>query len=331
MKKILLILSILTIAVLLVLTGCEPGGSQDVGPSSTPFVGGVTALAMEFVEGAPPDEIFDDGQYPFAINIKIENLGEDDVETSDGYIEITGIDGKEFGLSSQDELKIDLPYDINGVVKNFQGVVLVGDTIIAEFNDLNFEKNIRGNWDGPRIRANLCYNYETEATTAVCLKEDMLTNIDTKEICELTGDKPVFNSGAPIQITRVGQTPLGSDKIQIQFEISHVGETNDRFYKLDTECDDRTTNTDKDLVYFEVETEIEGSSADCSGLRDSKSQGNAGYVELFNGKPRTVVCSFDVSGIQGTYEKQIVSKLEYRYYQFIEKNVLVKDVSTGSG
>ena len=46
-----------------------------------------------------------------------ENLGEDDVETSDGYVEITGIDPGDFGLSGQSELKQNLPYDIKGVVE----------------------------------------------------------------------------------------------------------------------------------------------------------------------------------------------------------------------
>jgi len=312
---------------LLVLAGCGGNSDTTVGPSKTPFVGGTTALSMEFIEGAPPIEIFDNGNFPFAINLKIENLGEDDVETSDGYVEITGIDPGDFGLSGQSELKQDLPYDIKGVVKNFQGTVLVGDTIITEFNDLNFENDIRGNWDGPRIRANLCYNYETEATVAVCLKRDLLTNIDTKEICELTGEKAVYNSGAPIQVTKVTQTPLGSDKIQLQFEISHVGDVNDRFYKVDTDCDDKTTNTDKDKVYLEVVTDINGNTAECSGLEEGT--GNAGYVTLYNGKPRTVICSFDVGDVEGVYEKQITANLQYRYSQFIEKTILVKDVSTG--
>jgi hypothetical protein len=311
----------------ILLSGCG-GGEKRVGPSTTPFVGGVTALRMEFVEGAPPEEIFDNGNFPFAINIKIENLGESDVTASDGYVEITGIDPVDFGLSNQAELKKQLPSDVRGVVKNFEGTVLVGETLIAEFNDLNFMKNIRGNWDGPRIRANLCYNYETEATTIACMKRDMLTNIGQQEICELSGIKPVYNSGAPIQITNVHQTPLGSDKIQLQFEISHVGSANDRFYKTNTECDDRSTNIDKDIVHFEIMDSAQ--DVKCSGLQNAESD-SSGFVTLYNGKPRTIICSFDVTGVEGMFEKQITAKLGYRYSQFIEKTILVKDVSTSAG
>jgi hypothetical protein len=325
MKKTIL-MSLILIG-LLFLAGCGEKES-DVGPATTPFVGGSNALSMEFVEGAPPSEIFDNAQFPFSINLKIENLGEHEVKTEDGYIEITGVEASEFGLGSQSDLRQNIPFDIRNVVKNFQGTVLVGDTIISEFNDLNFQRNIRGNWDGPRIRANLCYNYKTEVSTSVCLKRDMLTNIDTKEICEISGDKKVFNSGAPIQITKVTQAPLGSNKIQVQFVIEHVGSPNDRFYKKDTECDDKATNTDKNKVFLNIIEDINGNYAECSGLEEST--GNSGYVTLHAGRPRTVICSFEIGDVQGVFEKQITASLEYRYYQFIEKRILVKDVTTSN-
>lgn len=321
---------ILTIAVLLMITlfaGCQPTQDNTIGPSKTPFIGGVEGLSMEFVPGAPPDKIFDNAGYPFSIDIKIENLGESDVKSNEGYVEITGINPKSFNLGSQDDLKKELPLDLRGVVKNHLGTVIVGDTIIVEFNDLNFLQNIRGNFDGPRIRANLCYNYQTEATTYVCVKRDLLSNIDTKEICELSGVKPVFNSGAPIQITEVTEDPLGSDKIQLTFTIEHVGTPNDRFYKYDTTCDDRQTNPDKDLVWFEVISDINNARAQCTGLKEANADKSGGFVELFNGEPRQIVCQIDVSSVDGIYEELVTAKLKYRYYQFIEKTVLVQDVS----
>ena len=325
MKKTLF--AIFMIFSLFILSGCDDTNTG-VGPSTTPFVGGTNALSLSFMEGAPPSEVFDNGDYTFGINIKIENLGEDDVETQDGYLEITGIDAQEFGLNGQSDLIIDIPYDIKGVNKNSEGTIFVSEPIIAEFGELNYEGDSRGNFDY-RIRATACYNYETEATTLACLKRDMLTNIDTKEVCSLNGDKEVYNSGGPIQVTKVTQTPVGSDKIQLTFEISHVGEVNDRFYKLDTDCDDRATNQNKDLVYFEV-LDTEGNSlgdAQCTGLKKG-SQDSEGYIELFSGAPRTVVCTFDTSNVEGIFEKKVNVKISYRYSQFIEKTIIVKDVSS---
>jgi hypothetical protein len=323
MKKILFLS--LIIMLIFGLSGCDD--SSQTNGTSTPFAGGKTALVMSFIEGAPPNEIFDNGNFPFSINIKLENKGEHSIQEADGYIEITGIDAQEFGFSSQQDLKKDMDYEIKGVRKNSEGTILIGDTIIAEFNGLNYIPNIRGNFDS-RIRATACYNYVTEATTNACLKRDMISNTNSEEICEVSGVKTVFNSAGPVQVSKVSQTPLGSDKIQLTFEISHVGEANDRIYKKDSVCQDVQTNQERNLIYFEL-LDTSGnimSEASCSGLRDA-SGSSEGYVELFNRQPRTIVCSFDVSEIEGVFEKRINARLSYRYSQFIEKSILVKDVS----
>jgi len=283
---------------------------------------------MVFMEGAPPERIFDNGNGGFAISIRVENLGEQDIDAGEGYIEITGIDPREFGADNQEGLTQDLPNDIKGVVKNSQGIVLIGAQDVVTFEDLLFEPNIRGNRDR-RIRANLCYNYETEATTAVCVKRDLLANANTKEICELTGEKVVYNSGAPIQVTKAYQTPAGEEKIQVSFDISHAGETNDRFYRKSTDCDDLATNPDKDIVYFELVSPESSSlqNIKCTGLKDGSD--TEGEIELYNGNTRTVQCTFDTSGVDGVFETEISAKLGYRYSQFIEKTILIEDVSTG--
>ncbi len=310
---------------LLFIAGCGgSGGDTTVGPSKTPFVGGQTALSVAFIEGAPPERVLDDGKQEFSISLMLENLGEEDVDEGEGYIEISGIDPTEFSLTSTD-IKQDLPQDVPGVKTYPGGQIVRSGRIPVEFEGFNYETDLPGNWF-PRFRANLCYNYATNATTAACIKKDMLSNIPRKEICELSGEKEVFNSGAPIQITKVTQTPLSDERIQLQFTLSHVGETNDRFFKTDTDCDDKTTNNDKDKVYFEVLTDINGNSADCTGLEDESSDGSSGYVKMWNGVDTIVTCNFDVGTVTTDFEKLINTRLEYRYYQFIEKNILIEDV-----
>ena len=320
--RALIAIMILTV----ILAGCTQGGDSTVGPEITPFAGGVEGLSMEFVRGAPPDEIFDNGGFPFSVTVLIENLGESDVNPTDGYLEITGINAQDFDLPSQDALRQDIPLEIDGVVKNFQGTVLLGDKIDISFDELNYLPDLSGNFY-PRIRANLCYNYETKVTANLCVKRDLLTNVNTKEICDIGGLKDVFNSGAPIQVTSVEQNPAGSDKIQVIFTVSHVGFPEDRFYKVDTECDDSQANRDKDLVWFEVVGAVGGSRADCSGIREALPDGSGGFIELTNGADTQVVCTFDVSDVGGVYETPLQARLEYRYSQFIEKNILIKDVS----
>ena len=320
MTKIKTMILAIIMTTVLFLSGCG-GGSSGVGPSSTPFVGGSNGLSIEFIEGAPPERVLDSGKQEFTIGIQIENMGESEVKENDGYIEISGVQPEEFSLS-ESEFKQNLPDDIDPVRK-YSDTVVKGGVFTVTFEGLNYEDDLPGNWE-PRIRANLCYNYETNATTAICVKKDMMRRSTNKDVCELNGEKDVFNSGAPIQITNVKEIPTGEDKLQLTFDVSHVGAPNDRFYKVDTDCDDDVTNMDRDKVYFEISTDINGNKADCSGLEEGT--GNAGYIKLRNGVTQTVVCNFNVGDVNLDFEKLINVKLGYRYYQFIEKNILIEDV-----
>lgn len=319
MKKLIFVGIML---IYMLLAGCSGEGNNNVGPATTPFVGGTTGLSLAFLEGAPPERVLDNNKQEFSITLSLENLGEADVPAGDGYIEISGLDPTEFGLTSSD-IRKDLPNEILGIKTYPGGSVIRSGRTLVEFEGFKYVGDLPGNWY-PRIRANLCYNYVTNATVAACVKEDMLSNIPRKEICELSGEKTIFNSGAPIQVTKVTQTPLSDNKIQLQFTIAHVGETNDRFFKTDTECDDRTTNEDKDKVYFEVLTDINGNIADCSGLEEGAS--NSGYIKLWNGAEQIVTCNFEVGDVSTDFEKLVNVRLAYRYYQFVEKNILIEDI-----
>ncbi len=321
MKKILILLCLL-----LFIAGCAEEEAE-IGPKETPFVGGKTALAMSFTEGAPPDEIFDNGQYPFSIVLKLENKGENDISAGDGYIKIVGINPTDFGKTNAN-LKQNIPEDIRGTRKNTEGDIISGDTIVMEFTDFNYLPDVQGNFDGPRIRPELCYDYETKTSTQICVKSDLLHDAETKEICSVSGIKTTYNSGGPIHITEFKEAPLGSDKIQVSFKVEHVGDVNDRIFKKGTECDYRVSNLDKNKVYVEVTSDINGKKASCSGLQEPTADNSAGYVTLWDMKPRTVVCSVDVSNVEGVFEELFTVSLKYRYMQFIEKQILVKDVST---
>jgi len=313
----------IVVLMLSVIGGCS--GSKDVGPEKTPFIGGENGMIMSFISGAPPEEIFDDSQSPFGIMIKLKNMGEDDVETTDGYVEVIGINAKDFNKGSQADLKTNIPDDIERAKKTFEGKVLDGGSAIAEFTDLMYTPDIAGNKEA-RIRASTCYNYKTRATSLICVKKDLLKNMNTKEICEVSGKKTIHNSGGPIHITNFEQAPMGNDKIQLTIDIDHVGETNDMFYKLGTDCDDTPTNMDRFKVFLKVTSDVDGEKAECSGITGGTDL-SEGYITLYNKEPRRIVCTLDVSSVDSVYEDSFDVELDYRYEQFIEKTLLIKDVS----
>jgi len=312
---------------ILLLAGCKKDGNTGVGPKETPFIGGKVGFLMSFIDGAPPEEIFDNNQYPFSVAVKLENKGEDDVAQNEGYVKIVGINPPDFNTTAQ-LLNKSLPSNLKGSKKNFEGTILDGDTTVVEFNNLNYQPDIAGNFNGPVIRAELCYNYKTRTSTQICVKEDLLTGLDNKEICKLSEDKKPQNSGGPIQITSSREDPLGTGKVQFSFVVGHVGENNDRFYKKGTNCEDKATNRDKNVVFVNMTSDFNGVNPKCEGLQEPSADSSSGYITLFDKAPRTVVCSLDVSGATGEFEDLLTVDLEYRYHQFIEKSILVKDVST---
>mgnify|MGYP006279948667 CR=1 FL=1 len=314
----------IVIAIILIfsffVTGCGEGQSQ--GPDTTPFVGGSTGVVLSFIEASPPKEIFDDGQFPFSISVKMDNRGEYDVEDNDGYIEIEGISPSEFGKSTGD-LREEIPA-IEGSKKGIDGSVIDGFSDVVEFPNLNYEPDIAGTLGPVPIRALACYNYETQATVNLCIKEETIDAIRENEVCQIAGAKSVENSGAPIHVKAVKEAPQSKDSIQAQITIGSVGQPTDSFYKEDTECDNRRNNPEKFVVYVEVDPIVNGQvPARCSGL----SGGDSGYITLYDGADRTISCSFDTSSIDGNFETRMNVLLRYRYSQFIEKDIIIRDVS----
>lgn len=328
MNEVMRKYTIVLIVLLGVLVSACSGDGKDKPSPDNPYVGGDRGLVMGFVTGAPPPEVYDDNQFPFDIAVKISNEGETDVRPEDGYMEIVGINPADFG-TTQAGLKKPLPAYMKRSRKNFEGTVLLGDIAILEFPQLKYVPDVVGNFNGPIVRANICYNYATRASSKVCVKPDLLSNIDNQEICALSGNKVVSNSGGPIHITSVKQEPLGSSKIQVQFVIEHVGGADERFFKPDTDCLDRPTNPDRDTVFVEVLSDVAGVIAQCSGFNGVTTAGNAGFVKLFDGAPRTIICSFDIAQVNSEFEELFEVGVRYRYYQYIETPILVRDVSTG--
>ena len=93
MNKILILL----IALSLMVVGCT--GTQGTGPGadmSNPFIGGTMGLDVGFLEGSPPAIVFDNGQFPFEVEVVLENIGEWDIDSGEATITIVGVDPEDF-------------------------------------------------------------------------------------------------------------------------------------------------------------------------------------------------------------------------------------------
>ena len=204
MKKLFVIGIILLLV--LVSVGCDE--DTDVTSPSRAFLGGEAGLKAEFINGMPPDEILDKESQTFGIGLELENMGEVSVLEGEGYVEIVGINGPDFGVD-QDTLKKDIDDGISGVKKNINGERIAGGFGLVEFTDLKYLQDIPGEVTLP-MTADICYNYKTRAATKICVKKDLLEGIGEDKICEVSGEKDIQNSGAPIHITGLTQNPIGN-------------------------------------------------------------------------------------------------------------------------
>lgn len=326
MKKIFLMLAVFLL--ILSFAGCDDT-TETTSPSSA-FLGGQAALKAEFIQGMPPDEILDNDKQTFGIGVKLENMGEADVLENSGYIDIVGINSKDFGKTSQADLKKNIEDEIKGAKRSLDGDRIEGGVTIVEFSDLKYKQDLPGESILP-ITADICYNYRTRAASKICVKKNLLTGIDADKICKVSEDKTIENSGGPVQITSMKQNPIGDGKIQILLNIAHVGEQTNSFFKRGTDCDDVETNPDRYKVYFKILTDVNGKKPQCSGLDTGSSESNVdkseGYITLFSKAERQLSCTLDVSSVDTIFEKVMSFELEYRYLQSLTKDLTIKDVS----
>ena len=321
---------IVVIAADFFLTGCPP---EDGGPGlGDPYIGGAVGLNTYLIEGMPPPMIHDSGNFPFGIGIALENLGETDVGPSTEcpyvLVRLEGINPEQFGVTDQDiEAMLDVP--LRGAKRNFDGSIFPGEITVVAFDGLNYLPDIHGNTQFT-IRAVVCYDYETLSTTTICIKDDVLENIQDTSICTLSGEKLPQNSGGPLQVTSVVQNGMAKNKIQVNFVIEHVGIG--EFFGIpqsgdpEERCSFSIRNFNKYYVDVEVEPLVDsGMHIECSRFSGS----NKGRIRLYQGAPTTVTCTIirDRGSQHRIYQDLLNIKLRYRYGQFIETGIIVQDVT----
>lgn len=286
----------------LFLVACQTSSS---GGTTTPFVGGIDGVDVTFVTGAPPSEVFDDGEFPFDIIIRLHNKGEEKVEV--GEVRLSGISRNDFGGPGSYTKSI--PEVIESVKKDTQGNKIEGGVTFVEFKGFNFGKTLQGNTQF-RLRADVCYKYKTKSSVLVCIQENLLT-IDRDEICDVSGSKSISSSGSPIQIESFQQRPAGNDRISFTFVVSHKGSGLVHSGNL---CSNEFA--DKNKVHLKV-TPSSG-SVTCSSLGG----GSEGDVRLDSGK-RAIECFLNI-GTSSTFETPLTIEANFNYRIHEDTSILVK-------
>lgn len=318
----------LVFAALFAVTFLVSGCTQQT-TTSTTFVGGKDGLQTSFLTGNPPDSIYDGSNFVFAIIVRLNNAGESDIKSQDGYVSISGLDPASFGIPT---FQKNFPSDLRGTQKNADGTKLGGDTATVEFGNLKYLPTIQGNIVST-VLADVCYKYSTRITSQICIKNDPQQLTDVK-ICNTDGETNPQNSGAPLQVTSLREYFAGQGKVGVTLTISHVG-SGDAFFKdTETKCDDTLSNPEKDRILVTLKPVSIGGrqvTPQCLGLSDPVAQ-NKGYVLLARdstnkASSQAITCIIDTSGTSSIFQVPVDAQLDYRYLQHIEVPITIKHLA----
>jgi len=333
-SDVLVVLLVLTLATALFVPGCSSSRRFNSEAAIGGFLGGTQGLAIHVMEGAPPKVIVGSGAVPFSFIIPLENVGESPVGpgTDNPLImaRLTGIVYRNFGLTEETGAQT-LDAKIESAKVNYDGTVLPGEINYISFDKLAYLPPVYDTIMLP-IRAEVCYDYESFATTQFCMKKDVLESWEDSTICTLKGPKPVGNSGSPIHITYVEEAPISNQTVQLNFVIEHVGRgvffIRNAYSSLYEICD----FGDVGRNMYKVEVFVEPLQPDiyvvnCTRLDTRLSNGGtSGIVRMFEGAPLTMTCFLSRTKPMNVrvYADLLNIRLRYRYGEFVEVPILIQ-------
>lgn len=301
--------------VLLALAGCD----RQPQTVTSGFIGGTNGIATSLsIESVQANEVLDAGLENFNINIQLDNLGEYPVKQNEILATITGVDYRSFSLNPASQKNIE---PVNKIRVD-QGQQLEGGTVILSYpaqfvDDLPVDQV----YD---IGANVCYRYQTGATSSLCLRKDATRRGEPNDKCNVDDQLVVGSSAGPVQVTSITQRPTGSNEITFTLTFQNSG-TGDvylpNFVSTSSECLDKPDAKNR----FEVSISFPQNRppVSCPALND----GNSGTLQLIDGKT-TLSCKVDTSAEQTTtFTRSPNIRVDYVYKDTVSTQLTVKNAA----
>lgn len=298
--------------VLIFLAGCKTTTQQ----ASGAYVGGTNGLKIEFVESEPPDTVLDANSDQFYITLRFTNQGEHDLDEGDIKVTLDGISKQEFQLSSLTKTNENT---LIGSQKE-RTEIIAGDE-----GEVSFEAKYKPDLSADfkvKIGANVCYQYETETISSLCLEKDVSARVKEKDACTIDQEKTIQNSAAPIQISNLKERPIGTNKIKVTFDVENKGLGTPFEPNAFAAGDCYEKEDKKEKVQVRI---VPGGSSplkfECSKLDNQA----IGVVRLIEGKA-SISCEASTSGLQETpYESPLNIYVDYTYKDYASKEITVED------
>ncbi len=187
------------------------------------------------------------------------------------------------------------------------------------YEGAKYKFDLDADWE-TNIRADVCYEYQTKATTKTCLKRQA-TDREVDDVCQITNENVrVDNSGAPVQIEQVSTRSSGSNEIMIIFAVRNKASgilhppgtfTNSCVKKED----------DEDRLRLEIFSGSGKYTPQCSQLGDK----NVGEIKLINNE-KVIRCRIRTTNApESAVEEPINIRATYFYRNAISTQMIVED------
>jgi hypothetical protein len=277
------------------------------------YVGGVSGLDLSFVESEPPAEVLDDNSEGFSISVLLKNIGEYDIGIGKIKTTLSGINIADFQIQDATKVSENL---LDGVKKDGNDKIPGGEEQIIY--DAKYKPDLNQDFD-TGIKASICYQYGTKTLTKLCLLKDPTRRATAGDVCNVKSEKIVQNSGAPVHIISLIETPSGKDSIRITFDVENIG--SGIVYSRNAFDSGDCLNKEDGKDYVHVKVLPTGNlRVQCAKLNNA----NEGDVRLMTDGKASVTCEIDTSNLQDLpYENPVNINLEYYYYNYITQNFKV--------
>ena len=313
MRKELIILLLL----LILLTGC-PGGKTPPTTASG-YIGGTDGVASKLsIVSGQTNEVLDSGLEDFEMNVDLENKGEHAIKENEVLATITGVDYNAFSLK-QPSLRNVEPL---GEIRNEGGKVPGGQAA------LSFKANFADDLPVDQVYdlgVNVCYKYQTGATTNLCLRKDATKRGEATDKCKVDDPKPsVSSSSAPIQVKSIFQRPTGKNEVSFTLTIENVGKGD---VYLPTFLDTAQHCLDKADVKNKVEVSVSFANNKPAVVCPALQNSNKGTLQLIQNKA-VLTCKIDTSKEQETtFTRSPNIQVSYVYKDLVSTKVTVKNAA----
>ncbi len=298
MKKVILILMILAVLITSCVPSMQKGKEQVV---TTQYRTGTQGLDLKFLQYLPPNRLFD--TEPFSAVVEIENRGAYSVGGPGDKIYLSGFD----------------PSIITGILEWGENIPLIeGRTQFVTqggVDVVSFKGNIAPlrprNIDKYPVKllATACYEYETIATSPICIDPDPYAPTTRAKICTPAPVSLGGGQGGPVAVTQIEIDP-SPGRTRFKIHVQNVG--GGEVFRYGSQYLQKCSPHTSPLAFDEIDyVELRDIAIGGVSIKPTCKPLDQNHIRLTNGKG-IVFCEMMTRG-QGAYSTPIVVTLDYGY------------------